>query len=915
MRRWIFTILVSFFSAMAMSQTTYYWVGGTTTSAFTTNANWNTTLGGGGTARSAVATNDVLIFDGSNLGGGATGNLVATVSGTIAFGKLILKNGANVSFSRTSVGNNTITVNGDGNGDDFTIDATSTLTVGGPSYNYDVYIVLAATAKASISGTVYLSPLSTSVHTRSYITSPVAGACVFNSGSAVHITDSITVNGFNNSVANSIVFKSGASLYYYSGKSPLGTSSTNKLVVFEPGSNCFFKKSNLSYVDGTALSSGSGWTNNFVFGNLTVCSGASLFADGSTYKIENFTIESGASFTTHSSGSTPVLGNLTVDGTLSAPSGSSNSLVMGGNTPQSITGTGTITIPQFILANNSDVTLSKEISCLTSATIFGKINFGTNGKLIGAGTFSSRVQSSATTNTGNPVQGSFVISGVPVGTLSGNIGLTISGTGIAPNTNVISTSSGGGIITLSKAATASGTGTSFTFASDSATLATSNPNAFDTLTGSVTLSGAKSFQSGTNYIINAATNTPFGISSPSIVYNPTTTLYDAFYNSSMTYGNVTLNAAVKSNYNSRIRGVLTLGTGNLTIRATDTLRITTATDIAGSPNNTKYIISEVSGTNAGVLRMDNFTTAKTFPIGTATKYMPVTLTPTSAMDFAVSVFPGTTKNGTPDGVAFSTKQKEDLVDAVWTINRINGTGDCTVQLSWDPSLEGSNFSTLASTAIGISRFDATANDWTPFSSTSADNNANTITQTFNTFSPFVVGAIGLALPVTLTSFEASAKNNVVVLSWNTANEVAISQYIIEKSANGVDFSPIGSVNASNAGNYSFSDLNPNNGAGYYRLKMLDFSGTYKFSQVLLVKSTGNLNIGLYPNPVTNSLTVTGLKNKSSIRILNMNGQTVLLKNTNSNIISLDVAGFKAGIYKMQISNETGLLKTVSFVKQ
>jgi hypothetical protein len=178
-----------------------------------------------------------------------------------------------------------------------------------------------------------------------------------------------------------------------------------------------------------------------------------------------------------------------------------------------------------------------------------------------------------------------------------------------------------------------------------------------------------------------------------------------------------------------------------------------------------------------------------------------------------------------------------------------------------------------------------------------------------------VGAIGLALPVSLTSFEAAAKNNGVVLSWTSANEVAINQYIVEKSANGVDFAPIGSVNASNAGNYTFSDLNPNNGAGFYRLKMLDFSGAFKFSQVLLVKSTGNLTIGLYPNPVANNLTVTGLKNKSSIRILNMNGQTVMLKNTISNIISLDVATLKAGIYKLQINNETGLLKTLSFVKQ
>jgi hypothetical protein len=415
--------------------------------------------------------------------------------------------------------------------------------------------------------------------------------------------------------------------------------------------------------------------------------------------------------------------------------------------------------------------------------------------------------------------------------------------------------------------------------------------------GSIPSTTVKTISSTASLVFNGATTTPFSTVLGGI-------------------NNLTINAPITTNKSlQNISGTLTMGAGNLTIRATDTIRLSTATDIAGSPSSSKYIISEVSGANAGVLLMNGITTAKTFPIGTASKYMPVTLTPTSAMDFAVSVFPGTTKNGTPDGIAFSTKQKEDLVDAVWTINRVNGTGDCAVQLSWDPSLEGSNFTTLASTAIGISRFDATAADWTPFSSTSADNSANTITQTFSSFSPFVVGAVGLALPVTLTSFEATTKNNAVELSWTTANEVAISQYIVEKSANGVDFAPIGSVNASNAGNYSFSDLNPNNGAGFYRLKMMEVSGTYKFSQVLLVKSNGNLSIGLYPNPVANTLTVTGLKNKSSIRILNMNGQTMLLKNTNSNIISLDVAGYKAGIYKMQISNETGLLKTVSFIKQ
>lgn len=52
------------------AQTTYYWVGGTTASSIKTNANWNTALNGSGTVRTVNGTDDILIFDGTNIGGG-----------------------------------------------------------------------------------------------------------------------------------------------------------------------------------------------------------------------------------------------------------------------------------------------------------------------------------------------------------------------------------------------------------------------------------------------------------------------------------------------------------------------------------------------------------------------------------------------------------------------------------------------------------------------------------------------------------------------------------------------------------------------------------------------------------------------------------------------------------------------------
>jgi hypothetical protein len=902
---------------MAMSQTTYYWVGGASPTSFSANSNWNTLLDGTGTARSASAITDVLIIDGSNIGGTTptTGTIIAPTE-TVGIGQLFLKNTANlVLFRGTDANTSTITIYGDGTTtDDLTIDATSSLkltslTVG---YKISLNIGVASTniATGLIAGTIRLDDggLASAIKLEALN----AASLVFTNGSNLYFNNrgTITSYAFTVTPVGAIIFQSGSNLIYQPATSGKMYSTTtypapSMPFLFNKGSNIVLEGPVAGLVDQKPLS------------NVIVRNNAQITMDGIAYNIDNLTIESGAKLLFKTTQPNPIAGNIVNNGTLGATAGwTSAALIMVGTTPQTIGGSGTFqTMGAFHVATDADVTLQANLTVASttgsssSSSICGKLNFGATNTLSAAiptggsaGTISFKATSAITSGSVATINAGSNLITVPntvfasgVNTLNLTLGALVSGPGIPDNSYLINTSSGSNNFTISKPATASTTTGIVTITIKPASFVTANPGGID---GSIPAASVKTISSTGNLVFNGATTTPF---------------------SSVLGGinNLTINAPITTNKVAQsISGTLTLGTGNLTIRSTDTIKLlSTATDIAGSPSSSKYIISEVSGSNAGVLQINGISTAKTFPIGTASKYMPVTLTPTSTMDFAVSVFPGTTKNGTPTGVAFSSKQKEDLVDAVWTINRVSGAGDCAVQLSWDPSFEGSNFTTLASTAIGISRFDATANDWTPFSSTSANNTTNTITQTFNTFSPFIVGAIGLALPVSLTSFEASAKNNAVVLSWTTANEVAISQYIVEKSVNGVDFAPIGSVNASNAGNYTFSDLNPNNGAGFYRLKMLDFSGAFKFSQVLLVKSTGNLTIGLYPNPVANNLTVTGLKNKSSIRILNMNGQTVMLKNTISNIISLDVATLKAGIYKLQINNETGLLKTLSFVKQ
>lgn len=733
MKKLLFILFLSFGFMAGFGQTTYYWVGGTAATSFTANSNWNTALNGSGTTRSAAAGTDILIFDGTNVGGAtpATGTVNATATSTNC-AQLKLQNNAVVNLGRTAAGSAAITINGDGTAaDDLTVAAGCTLTLGAAVYNYDVSAVVTAGATALISGTVYLSPLSTTVHTRSYITATAANSVIFASGSNCHVTDSTASSGFNGSATNGITFRSGASLHYYSGRSPIGSSSTVQITNFDPGSNLYIKSSNVSYVDGTTAYASSSWGNQKLMANMFIQNGATFKSDGPYYKIENLTVDAGATFVTHTSGNTPVLGNIVVNGAINAPAASTNIIVMGGNTPQTISGTGTIDLPGLTVANYSDVALSRSVNVLNTANILGKLNFGATNQVTGAGTFTSRVNGTAAAASGATTSGSYLVT-FPTGTtLAGLAGLAITGPGIDANTNIVSFSSGGLTVNLSKPAVSTNAAAAFNFFSDTATMITANPNGMDSMTGSVVVIGTKNYQSGTNYTINGATAKPFGITSGS-----TNTYINA--------GSVEINAPVTVNRGMSIFNHLKVNS-KITLRALDTVHIMTGAIINGTFNTSNYIatIANAGTGDRSIVLYDGLAGAATIPVGSATNYLPVTLTPASASDFKIAVFEGITTNGAINGTPLTTAQKLGVVDAVWNIDRINGTGAATVQLGWQTPLEGSLFTTLPNTDIGVIYNNGTSYT-TPLGT--GDNTANTASASVSAFGVFGVGSVPTTVP-------------------------------------------------------------------------------------------------------------------------------------------------------------------------
>ncbi len=117
------------------------------------------------------------------------------------------------------------------------------------------------------------------------------------------------------------------------------------------------------------------------------------------------------------------------------------------------------------------------------------------------------------------------------------------------------------------------------------------------------------------------------------------------------------------------------------------------------------------------------------------------------------------------------------------------------------------------------------------------------------------------LPIDLTSFEAQAIDEAVVLSWSTASELNNDFFTLEESKNGRDFQKFaqvaGSGTTSIGADYSYTDNNPSLGLSYYRLSQTDYDGTIEVFDAVSVVFTGKSNgMSVSPNPLRDqSLTI------------------------------------------------------------
>ena len=119
-----------------------------------------------------------------------------------------------------------------------------------------------------------------------------------------------------------------------------------------------------------------------------------------------------------------------------------------------------------------------------------------------------------------------------------------------------------------------------------------------------------------------------------------------------------------------------------------------------------------------------------------------------------------------------------------------------------------------------------------------------------------------AVPVELAAFNAEAVLDKVIITWQTSSELNNRGFEVQRSINAEQWSTIGSVSGAGTttsiNNYSFEDKVPLLGESFYRLKQIDYDGTYRIYDAVKVDLTKTLTYNLeqnYPNPFNPETTI------------------------------------------------------------
>lgn len=366
--------------------------------------------------------------------------------------------------------------------------------------------------------------------------------------------------------------------------------------------------------------------------------------------------------------------------------------------------------------------------------------------------------------------------------------------------------------------------------------------------------------------------------------------------------NKTTDAGVVNLLSPLAVGRLQLVKGKLTATSTNYV---TVRNTSGQSN---VFTSTANSFVTGPLRRVSASTGNlVFATGAGTTKRQVTLTPSSTANttFMVELKAESLTN------SFTTPLEGIETNYYWTVDRVSGTANAKVELSLNGAIAGAD----AGDAIVVAKYDGAS--WVRASGVSgvfispgdvSTGVAGTDVQTSFGSYTFGYGAQASVLPIKLESFNAKKVNASAQLNWIISENSNPVSFEVMKSADGINFSKLGTVSASDGKlNYEFTDNLLLSGNNYYRLKMLDKDGKISFSSIVVVMNgtKGVIISSMIPTMVIDRarLNITSsVSGNMQLVVTDISGRVVHIQNASINAgnqeIWLNANRLSSGIFQI-----------------
>lgn len=181
------------------------------------------------------------------------------------------------------------------------------------------------------------------------------------------------------------------------------------------------------------------------------------------------------------------------------------------------------------------------------------------------------------------------------------------------------------------------------------------------------------------------------------------------------------------------------------------------------------------------------------------------------------------------------------------------------------------------------------------------------------------------LPVELVKLNAEQQQQTVALTWSTLSESESDHFVIERSQDGLHFSPLGTLSAAHTStapiDYHYHDKAPTFGENLYRVTLIDQDGTALVSNVVRAfYSALEARVVVVPNPAKDIIhvNVPPARAEGSMLLLDATGRLIRATSfkEGTTTVDLSIADLDLGVYTVLLTDALGLrLGVASFVKE